>query len=161
SVDGERRVQGFAGGPAVAATAALSPDGKWLAYASSEAGRQFQILVQPYPPTGAKYQITTENGYGPVWSPAGRRLYYTSSGTKLLATDVRTTPSFSFGKPMPLPVMGRLIDLSRNFDITPDGKQFLVVQNTDSASEDANHTHDQIDVVLNWFTELQQRVPAK
>src|SRR5262245_22533296 len=100
-----------------------------LAYTSNElAFTRPQIFVQPYPLTGSKYQITTKGGGEPLWSPDGRQLFY-SLNSKLFAVDIRMEPAFSFGKPSPLPidVVVQQIGNPRNYDITPDGKQFLVV----------------------------------
>src|SRR5207248_2726553 len=55
---------------------ALSPDNKWLAYASTEIGNRLEIFVQPFPPTGAKYQVSTNGGRSPLWSPDGTQIYY-------------------------------------------------------------------------------------
>src|SRR5262245_20324718 len=69
-----------------------SPDGKWLAYASTEIGNRREIFVQPFPPTGAKYQISTEGGTTPLWSPDGTQLYYYGPNQRLIAVDVRAQP---------------------------------------------------------------------
>src|SRR5206468_625712 len=56
--------------------ATVSPDGHWVAYQSDEAtgvGNP-DIYVQPFPPTGAKFQITKNGGNNPIWSPAGKEL---------------------------------------------------------------------------------------
>src|SRR5262249_8895383 len=53
----------------------FSPDGRWIAYASDETKRE-EIYVQPFPPTGAQYQITTNGGTSPLWSPDGKKLFY-------------------------------------------------------------------------------------
>ena len=141
--------------------AVFSPDGKWLAYMSNELRSARQVFVQPYPSTGAKYQITTDGGDDPIWSPDGSQLFY-SSNSKLFAVDVRTQPGFSFGKPQPLPISGFLQRLGQppDYDITPDGKQFLVVLPA-SQNETNQRSTAQIDIVLNWFEELKQRVPVK
>jgi Tol biopolymer transport system component len=138
--------------------AVFSPDGQWVAYVSAELNRQPEIFVQPYPGTGAKYQITTDGGEVPIWSPDGKQLYY-YLGTKLFAVDIRTQPTFSFGKPSPLPISGAAQPpgTPRNYDITPDGKRFLVVLPANGSSR----SNLQINVVLNWFRELQERVPVK
>jgi len=65
-----------------------------------------QVFVQPYPSTGAKYQITTDNGAAfPVWSPDGKQIFY-AFPPQLFVVDVRTEPTFSFGKPTMLPIHG-------------------------------------------------------
>src|SRR5262249_33610128 len=77
--------------------AAFSPDGRWVAYSSTEVS-PIQVFVQPYPSTGAKYQITAESAGAafPVWSPDGKQIFY-GFPPKLFVIDVRTQPSFSFG----------------------------------------------------------------
>jgi hypothetical protein len=76
--------------------------------------------------------------------------------------DVRTQQGFSFGQPKPIPLPGAILGgQGRNYDITPDGKHFLVVIPAPDSSGEARRTPQQINVVLNWFTELQQRVPVK
>jgi Tol biopolymer transport system component len=57
--------------------AVFSPDGRWVAYASS--GRSLSaVYVQPFPPTGAKYQISknADDGHHPIWSPDGAELLF-------------------------------------------------------------------------------------
>jgi Tol biopolymer transport system component len=145
-------------------SASLSSDGRWIAYALNESGRR-NIFVQPVPPTGAKYQITTDGGVSPIWTPDGKQLVYSEipgSGIgNLMSVDVQTRPSFVFGKPAPLPIKGFRQNGApgnpRGFDMTPDGKQFLVML----SPNEANSTRrQQINIVLNWFEELKQRVPA-
>ncbi len=142
----------------------FSPDGRWVAYMSSqEITGGTEVFVQPFPPTGAKYQISTEGGRTPLWSPDGKQLFYHQANTdRLLAVDVRTQPAFSFGKPTPFPIEGTVHPLAqRNYDITPDGKQFLVVLPSSATRADpARRSNAQINVVLNWLEELKQRVPV-
>jgi eukaryotic-like serine/threonine-protein kinase len=141
---------------------AFSPNGRWFAYVSTEVGNMMEVFVQPFPPTRAKYQISTEASLTPAWSPDGKQLFYGQQTTdRIVAVDINTAPTFSFGKPVPLPIERAAVIGSypgRNFDITPDGKQFLVVMPTASATDSSSR---QINVVLNWFSELQQRVPVK
>ena len=123
-----------------------------------------EVFVQPFPPTGAKYQISTEGGRAPLWSPDGKQLFYHQANTnRLLAVDVRTQPAFSFGKPTPFPIEGTVHPLAqRNYDITPDAKQFLVALPASATRADpARRSNAQINVVLNWLEELKQRVPVK
>src|SRR5262249_60826308 len=139
-----------------------SSDGRWVAYMSNELHTLGQIFVQPYP-TGAKYQITTEGGYAPQWSRDGKKLFYYSANNKLSVIDIRTQPAFSFGRPSRLPILGMLqegVSQARNYDITPDGKRVLVILPA-SQTEINSRSTVQINVVLNWFSELQQRVPVR
>jgi Tol biopolymer transport system component len=133
----------------------FSPDGRWLAYVSDESGR-YEIYVQPYPGPGGKWQISTEGGTEPVWNPNGRELFYRSGG-KMMAVDIATQPGFAAGKPRVLfegPYVPTPATLP-NYDVTLDGQRFLMVK---PSEQEAAPT--QINVVLNWFEELKQKVPT-
>jgi serine/threonine-protein kinase len=140
----------------------FSPDGRWVAYMSNDMNGLPQIFVQPYPGTGtgSKYQVTKEGGAAPAWSRDGKQLFYVV-GNKMFAVDVvRTEPALSFGKPSPLAIPTVQIQGAvRNYDVMPDGR-FLTVL-LPSQTQAKPPTNIQINVVLNWFTELQQRVPVK
>ena len=140
---------------------AFSPDGKWLAYQASEANGT-NIFVQPFPVTGTKYQITRiGNNHHPLWSPDGKELFFfpgPSSGLQKVA--VTTKGGFAFGNPVEAFPRQPFYDSGppgmRSYDITPDGKYFLsLILGTQSGAP----VSPPIRVVLNWFTELQQRVP--
>ena len=103
-----------------------------------------------------------------MWSRDGKQILYQSAPFantgRLFAVDVRTQPTFTFGKPMPLPIDGIVLPgppTHRNFDITPDGKQFIIVQTSKSQSDMNQRSRTQINVVVNWFEELKQRVPVR
>src|SRR5262249_42799115 len=142
-----------------------STDGRWIAYTASELGRK-NVFVQPFPPTGAKYQITTDGGISPIWSPDNKQLIYSQnpgSGIgNIMSIDVQTRPIRAFGNFRPFPIKGFWHNGApgspRCFDMTPDGKQFIVMRSPDEAN---SRLTQQINFVLNWFTELQQRVPVK
>jgi Tol biopolymer transport system component len=152
----DRKAQPFLRTPFNESTPRFSPDGRWLAYISDESGR-FEIYVQSYPGPGGKWQISTEGGTEPVWNPNGRELFYRSSD-KMMAVDIATQPSFTSGKPRMLfegpyiPAAGT----NPNYDVSPDGQRFLMIK----PSESAEAAQTQINVVLNWFEELKQKVPT-
>jgi hypothetical protein len=165
TLDDSREVKPFIQVRASAQTGgAFSPDSRWVAYMSNEMNTLPQIFVQPFPSTGARNQITMEGGFAPLWSPDGKQLFYVSmSNSKMFAVDVvRTQPAPVFGKHSPLPIQdihqGTTAQV-RNYDIMPDGR-FLVLL-AGSPTQTKPQTNLQINVVTNWFTELQQRVPVK
>jgi Tol biopolymer transport system component len=134
----------------------FSPDGRWLTYISNETGR-YEIYVQPYPGPGGKWQISTEGGTEPVWNPNGRELFYRSGG-KMMAVDMATQPSVAVGKARML-FEGEYVPTPAtlsNYDVTSDGQRFLMLKPVEQ--EQAAPT--QINVVLNWFEELKQKVPT-
>jgi eukaryotic-like serine/threonine-protein kinase len=134
----------------------FSPDGQWLAYISDESGR-FEVYVQPYPGPGGKWQVSTDGGTEPVWNPNGRELFY-REGDKMMAVDVTRQPSFSAGKPKMLfegPYLPTPVTFP-NYDVSPDGQRFLMLKSVDQSQA----APTQINVVLNWFEELKQKVPT-
>jgi eukaryotic-like serine/threonine-protein kinase len=135
----------------------FSPDGHWLAYNSDESGR-YEVYVQPYPGPGGRYEISTEGGTEPVWNRNGHELFY-RNGDKMMGVEVTTQPSFSAGNPKMLFEGPYLLTplTAPNYDVSPDGQRFLMLKPTDQ--EQAGPTH--INVVLNWFEELKQKVPTE
>ena len=134
----------------------FSPDGHWLAYVLDESGR-FEVYVQPYPGPGGKWQISTEGGTEPVWNRNGRELFY-RSGDKMMAVDITTQPGFAMGKPRMLfhgPYLPSPVTFP-NYDVSSDGQRFLMLK----ASEQPEGAPTQMNVVLNWFEELKQKVPT-
>jgi Tol biopolymer transport system component/predicted Ser/Thr protein kinase len=136
----------------------FSPDGRWLAYMSDESGH-FEVYVQPYPGPGGKWQISTDGGTEPVWNPNGRELFYRSGdNNKMMAVDIATQPGFAAGKPrllyegpyLPTPAT------FPNYDVSLDGQRFLMLK----PAEQTQAAPTQINVVLNWFEELKQKVPT-
>ena len=135
----------------------FSPDGHWLAYVSDESGRK-EIYVQPYPGPGGKWQISTEGGAEPLWNRNGQELFY-RNGNKMMAVEMTTKPSFSPGTPKIL-FEGQYQILptisTPNYDVSPDGQRFLMLKPV----EQEQTATTQINVVLNWFEELKQKVPT-
>jgi eukaryotic-like serine/threonine-protein kinase len=147
----------------------LSPDGRWLAYELRHENKN-NIYVDPFPPTGVHHPVTTDGGHNPMWSRDGRRLFYVreaaaenGSATFYSVEVLGTGGSFEYGKANALfSVDGLFIQGSgpgNIVDISPDGRQFvtlLLPPQTDGEPEPF-----QVNVVLNWFADLRQRVPVK
>ena len=153
----DRKVQPFLQTQFNEAAPQFSPDGHWLAYTSDESGRK-EIYVQPYPGPGGKWQISTEGGVEPLWNRNGRELFYRSD-KKMMAVEIATKPGFSAGTPKML-FEGQYVSLptisTPNYDVSPDGQRFLMLKPV----EQAQTAPTQINVVLNWFEELKQKVPT-
>jgi serine/threonine-protein kinase len=152
--------------------AVFSPDGRWVAYESGEMGGSGRsINVQPFPATGATYQLPTvePGGYRhPRWSPDGRSLFYIIGGSiRLMVVGVSTQPTFAFGNPARLQKHGSWIDnfndAATHWDVLPDGQHFIARAVTGAVAQANGEApqRQQIQVVLNWFEELKQRVPTK
>jgi eukaryotic-like serine/threonine-protein kinase len=153
---GDRKPQPFLRTRFNEAAPRFSPDGNWLAYMSDESGR-YEIYVQPYPGPGGKWQISTEGGSEPVWNRNGGELFY-RSGDRMMAVEIATQPSFAAGTPRML-FEGRYQSAPfpiANYDVSPDGQSFLMLKTI----EQVEGAPTQINVVLNWFEELKQKVPT-
>jgi serine/threonine-protein kinase len=145
--------------------AGFSPDGRWVLYESDESGKT-EVYLQPYPPVpNVKFQVTREGGHSPVWSPANsKELFFVKDGN-LFSVGVETQPSPSFSVPVKLPIGGffqpqGVPTMNRQYDITPDGKQFVMIIPPQQSGGDAAPP-PQIQVVLNWFEELKQMAAEK
>jgi eukaryotic-like serine/threonine-protein kinase len=133
----------------------LSPDGRWIAYVSSESGRN-EIYVRPFEGAGEKITISSEGGNEPIWSANGREIFY-RSGDAMMSVSVAAGPTLNVGRPQRL--FERPYDPSlalwRNYDVTPDGQRFLMLKTIEQDEAPA-----QINVVLNWFEELKRLAPT-
>jgi Tol biopolymer transport system component len=144
--------------------AVFSPDGQWIAYEKQPAAGRNGIYMEPFPPKGAPYQITTGPFWNPMWSPDGNRLFYLGGRRDFFAVDIlRTQTSLEYGTPRILfsakdPI--QTISYGRFADISPDGKQIVALQ-TWSDPDEGKPQPSSINVVLNWFADLKQRVPVK
>ena len=143
----------------------LSPDGRWIAYVSNESGRS-EVYVQPFPSLGSRHQISIDGGTAPAWSRDGRELFYTTTATlggqasvtRMMAVAVTAAPTFVASPPRIL-FEGRYgaSAIVRPYDVSPDGRRFLMVQQKDRAAISAS----QMILVQNWLEELKARVPTK
>ncbi len=107
-------------------SSAVSPDGRWLAYASNETGR-YELWLEPLPQTGARHQITRNGGGHPLWVPDGRALYFDRGGQLFtLSLNLGTSPSA--GDEVPLPIKGFAQgEYRRQFDLMPGGREFVML----------------------------------
>ncbi len=166
SLDGEAAPEVFYSMPgSLPAGSVFSPDGNWLAYYSSESGPN-QVYVQPVPATGVKYQLTQNGGVFPLWSPDGSELFYRrvfqagAGARRIIGIDVSTNGAVTVTNEQALPIQGFLaFGTYRSYDIMPDGEQFVVIIPADQ-TETSESARPQINIVLNWFEELKERVPV-
>ena len=118
-----------------------------------------EIYVKPFPDTGAEYQITQDGGSHPGWSRDSTEIFFRHPFSRnLRVVDVQSEIGFSFGNETDFRIDGytTFID-SRDYDMTADGR-FLMVFPSDQGAV-ADPTRLQINIVLNWFEELKERVP--
>jgi Tol biopolymer transport system component len=143
--------------------AVFSPDSKWVAYGAIEGERRATIYVQPFPPTGIRHQLLREGEEPvnqPAWAPDGKELYFNPGPGQFKAVKVTTNPNFAFGDVVSLPRPFRTgqPQKPRSYDVLLDGKFIAVITPSQSGPESLDVP--QVNVVLNWFTELRTRVPG-
>jgi serine/threonine-protein kinase len=112
--------------------------------------------VTPFPGPGARHQISTDGGTEPLWSRDGRELFF-QNGTKLMAVTVAPGAAFAASAPRVVHE-GRFfktINGNTSWSLTPDGQRFLRIQNVVPERAITG-----FELVLNWFSELEQRGAA-
>jgi serine/threonine-protein kinase len=130
---------------------AFSPDGRGLAYMSTQSGRQ-EIWVRSFPGSGGTWQVTTEGGTEPVWSRTRKELFYRNGARVMVATYATDGDSFRVEQ-------SRQVGLIRNrprqplYGLHPDGERLVVAA---VATSDA--PQNTIVFVLNFFDELRRAV---
>ena len=135
---------------------AFSPDGRWLAYSSGEAG-MYEIYVRPFPPTtGGKWQVSSGGGRFPIWSRASKELFYLDSGGHIMVVPYAAGGTFSAGAPRQWSATpARLTDNLPPLDLAPNGKRFVMFLAPQSPRSSSN-LH--VTFLLNFFDELERRV---
>jgi len=136
---------------------ALSPNGRWLAYATNRTGRE-EIWVTRYP-EGVPVRVSSSGGIEPRWSADGRELFYLQINS-MMGVAVETEDKFSFGTPVRLFDERFFIEPNgawRSYDVARDGR-FLMIQPGSAAGAAAAQAS--IVVVQNWTEELKRLVPT-
>jgi hypothetical protein len=148
----DRTVTPFLQSPSNEWSATFSPDGRWVAYASDESGRA-EVYVRPFPGPGTRSQVSIDGGTAPVWSRDGHELFFAKGDTlftvavSLGGTFTSSTARRLFSGPYSFD------EMTVSYDVTPDGQHFLVPRSrVDSAPR-------QLELVLNWFEELNRLAP--
>jgi eukaryotic-like serine/threonine-protein kinase len=145
---GERKPSASLATNASEVDARFSPDGKWIAYSSSESG-QPEVYVQPFPATGAKFQVSQRGGARPAWRGDGQELFFLSlpGDVRLMAARVETAQTFHAGAPVPLFSVSTIGTAGNSqYGVSRDGKRFLV--NTLPQQS----TVAPLTVVVNWLS---------
>ena len=143
--------------PTSEVNAAISPDGRWLAYDSNRLGT-FEIYVRPFPNVDdGEYKVTSAGGRNPVWGPGGRELFYLVDRGRMasvMAVSIVSGAGFDFKAPRPA-APGEYVRHGRDtpYDVAPDGRLLLL--------KPVGVARDEIVTVLNWVEELKRLVPTK
>jgi Tol biopolymer transport system component len=146
-LEGDRKPVPYLRGPSYERGARLSPDGRWLAYASDETGR-FEVYVQVFPRPGRKVRVSLDGGDWPMWAKGGRELLYSRGvgATTIISVPVEAGEEFRPGSPHALfTVPAGMTGL----DVVADGERFLVSTATETRPRD-------IRIILNWKALLKR-----
>ena len=133
-------------------SAALSPDGQWMAFTSDQSGRP-EIYLTRFASVEGRLQVSTAGGRNARWSRDGRRVYYRSlDGGEILAVDVPPGAVPALSKPITITRLPRVAPTYGAFDVMPDGR-LLVVDD-----ESAGGVAPELRIVVNWFEELTRKM---
>jgi eukaryotic-like serine/threonine-protein kinase len=129
--------------PFAEAGARVSPDGRFIAYVSNETGRMEEYVMSP--DGGSKQQVSGSGGSEPVWTSRGTELVY-RVGDQFMSVAVAPGPGLRLGTPRPLfsGTYARLAWPEPNYDVSPDGRHFLMVKGNQASLP----TH--LTLVMNW-----------
>ena len=159
-LSGDRKPVPFAQSPFTESFGQISPDGRWMAYESTETGRG-EVYVRSFPSGPAKWQISTSGGNWPRWRHDGKELFYMSLDARrtLLAVDVKTNgPTFDASVPKAL-FDTRFVNVNHvgayhPYAVSPDGQRFLISRRAGAEGDEAPPSP--ITVVLNWTAALRK-----
>ena len=131
-------------------TPSFSPDGKWLAYATNETGRQ-EVYIQPFPSGAGRWQVSTAGGSRPNWRKDGKELFFLSPDQQVMAVDVNQNgASLQLGTPHALFKATTVGGPQGPYTVSADGKKF--VMNTVLPQS----ITEPLTLITNWPADLKQ-----
>jgi Tol biopolymer transport system component/tRNA A-37 threonylcarbamoyl transferase component Bud32 len=145
--------------PADERAPSFSPDGRWMAYASTESGT-FQVYVRAFPDKGGKWQISNSGGTYPMWSRTGHELFFETLDNRILvASYTEKGDSFMADKPRAWSEkqLGGIVNTVKNIDLAPDGKRIVALMPVETA--EAQKAQSQVTFLMNFSDELRRKAP--
>jgi DNA-binding winged helix-turn-helix (wHTH) protein len=160
---GERHLEALFQAPGVERNAAISPNGRFIAYSSDEFGRS-EVYVRPFPKAGSRrWPISRDGGAGPVWTKGGSEIVYVDSQGRMMAVRVRgdNDGELDPSTPEPLFKVPGIFDLGldRGWDVTANGEQFLFALSDDAGA--GRDTAMELILIQNWAKEFQRLAPRE
>jgi eukaryotic-like serine/threonine-protein kinase len=115
----------------------VSPDGRWISFVSDQSGRD-EVYVRDLAGAGDQMLVSLDGGSEPVWSRDGRELYYRETKQNdpyLIAAAIVRTPALGVSRRERLFPISDIVGTGphANYDISPDGKAFVMVRRSPSA----------------------------
>jgi eukaryotic-like serine/threonine-protein kinase len=158
---GEKKPILFLHTAAAAYDAQFSPDGRWVAYTSTESGSQ-EVYVTSFDagkflggstadstPSG-KWQISSDGGANPRWRRDGKELFYVGPANTIMAVEVEGKGgSFEIGRSQPL-FIAPVSPFSSTFDVAPDGQRFVLITSPEQELP-------QLVLIYNWIARVQAK----
>ena len=147
----------------------FSPDGRWFVFGSGRQPVDRQLFALPYPVGSAGPRtITTDGGQAPIWPRRGNQLYFRlpTGGRLIQAIPIQTDPTLVRGNPVEgfdaLIPGGLSINGIPQYDVTLDGARLLVSRAASgvTATEAGDDDYRRVNVILNFFEELKERLPV-
>ena len=130
---------------------AISPDGKWAAYVSTESGLD-EVYVTTFPAGKGKWQVSRGGGNEPRWRRDGKEIFFLGPLHQLMAVPVSAAEGFSAGTPVQLFVAPAREPVSStdfmNYDVSADGQRFIINKPVDAADAPP------LKIILNWPAEV-------
>jgi eukaryotic-like serine/threonine-protein kinase len=128
----------------------FSPDGRWLAYSSTESGRA-EVFVRSFPGNEGKWPVSTGGGAQPRWRSDGKELFFLNPERQLMSVGIKHGQSLEIGTPAPLfrtQISGHL--LPNRYDVSSDGQRFLI-----NSSVEGNESAPMF-VTINWLSGIKK-----
>jgi len=113
---------------------AVSPDGRWLAYAASKSGTT-EVWVRGFRTPGGPWPVSRDGGFDPVWSRDGRSLYFRTDSAIVMA-EVPLGDGFHLGAQHRVIAASSSVSAiyGQSFDVFPDGERLVLFESGNGAS---------------------------
>ena len=129
--------------PFAESSAVFSPDGRWIAYQSTDSAVGQDVYVQSFPGGGRRYAVSVGGGSTPRWNNTGTELFYVSPDSQLMSVAVtRSDSGLTIGRPGAL-FASRAFQRNPDYDVAPDGRFILKVPSRDQYDIS-------VAVIVNW-----------
>ncbi|MGH9347844.1 MAG: protein kinase domain-containing protein [Vicinamibacterales bacterium] len=135
----------------------FSPDGKWVTFHAAIQGAP-QVFAIRFPPTGERWQLSTDGGVQPRWRGDGRELYYLGVDGQVMVVAMPDGDPTKARSPEPL--FGLRLEPSTAFDqFAPalDGQRFIVRRPRRPGGADTAQVH----VIVNWPDAVAASAPSR